>query len=81
MGRKKKGDMSAKKIRVSYTINPDLVDKMLQIAKKHGQPASAIFEEAVEHFLELVKEQEAEKPEPKRLLRRSNDEPTPAHEV
>lgn len=79
MGRKKKGDLSPKKVRVSYTINPDLIDQMALIAGKHGQKMSAVFEEAVENFLILVEKQE--EPQPKRLLRRANVEPTPTHEV
>jgi hypothetical protein len=85
MGRKKKGDMSANKIRVSYTIDPGLVEKISLIAQAHNQKMSAVFEEAVENFIILVEEQEGikEKPiEPKRtLLRRPNVESAPTHEV
>jgi len=86
MGRKKKGDMSAKKIRVSYTIKPELNDEIIALADKHSQSVSSVFEEAVEYFLELVKKTELEKQakveEPKRsLLRRPNVESPVAHEV
>ena len=79
MGRKPKGDMSPKKIRVSYTIDPRLVDKMALIATKHNQKMSAVFEEAVENFIILVAEQEEIKP--KSLLRRPNVKSPIPHEV
>jgi len=79
MGRKKRGDMSPKKIRVSYTIDPRLIDKMALIATQHNQKMSAVFEEAVETFVNLVEKQEEVKP--KSLLRRPNVESSIPHEI
>jgi hypothetical protein len=51
MGRKRKGDMSPKKVRVSYTLSPDLVVRMEEFAGLNSRSASSVFEEAVEKFL------------------------------
>jgi len=63
MGRKKKGDMSAKKVRVSYTIKPELNDEIITLADKYSQSVSSVFEEAIEYFLQAVKQKELEKAE------------------
>jgi predicted transcriptional regulator len=63
MGRKKKGDLSPKKIRVSYTIKPELNDEIIALADKHSQSVSSVFEEAIEYFLQAVKQKELEKAE------------------
>jgi predicted transcriptional regulator len=53
--------MSSKKIRVSYTISPELVSKLMILADTHNQSTSSVFEEAVDYFLKAVKQKEKEK--------------------
>lgn len=80
MGRKKRGDMSPKKIRISYTISPELIDRMNSLAKAHHQSVSSVFEEAVIHFLDLVDKEfqepieEVIEPPKSRLKRRPKDD-------
>jgi len=83
MGRKKRGDMSSKKIRISYTIYPELVDRIHLLAKTHHQSVSSVFEEAVLHFLDLVEKEaqetveeiiEIEAPKQSRLKRRPKND-------
>lgn len=75
MGRKKKGDMSPKKVRVSYTLDPTLVSQMETVAEMNSRSVSSIFEEAVQKFLILVGT-----PRKRRLLRRPNGS-TASHQV
>jgi predicted DNA-binding protein len=77
MGRKKKGDMSANKIKISFTINPELVETLTEIADKNGRKLSSLIEEAVEKYLEGT----PTKPVKTEIKRRVYVEPASTHEV
>jgi|WetSurMetagenome_2_1015567.scaffolds.fasta_scaffold17432_4 predicted transcriptional regulator len=81
MGRKKKGDMSANKIRVSFTIDPNLVEALTQLANEQGKKLSSISEDAIREYLEnhSVEYTVNIKPEVKQLKRGVYVEPASTH--